>query len=141
MSRPKASCFIAVAIVCAAQVCYAQPKPNAQPRGALSGRVLFFEDARPVWRARIELRRKSGQLAEVTVTNRNGEFTFAGLPFGMYAVTVDMPNCAPIREEVYLGAYTEPIVLQVQRKKAAETLFATLQRPGFQPRNDRETIS
>jgi hypothetical protein len=141
MTRSKLVVFLAFAMLCVVPLCPARPKPNAQPKGALSGKVLFVEDDRPVWRARIELRRKSGQVAEVTVTNRKGEFTFAGLPFGMYAVTVNMPNCAPIREEVYLGAYTEPLVLQVQRKKAAETLFAILQRPGIQTLNDGKTIS
>jgi len=63
------------------------------------------------------------------------------LPFGIYDVTVNMPNCAPIREEVYLGAYTEPLVLQVQRKKAAETLFGALQQRGFERFKDPQTNS
>lgn len=127
MTRSRITCLLAFvfASLCLASLSLAGPKTTAQAaKGSLSGRVLFVEDGRAVWRARIELRRKSGQLAEVTVTNRKGEFTFAGLPFGLYAVSVKVPNCTPVREEVYLGAYTEPLVLQLQRKKAAQTLFA-----------------
>lgn len=126
MTRSKIASLLAFAVLCLAPRGTADHKvPAVQvAKGSLSGRVIFLEDDRPVWRARIELRRKSGQLAEVTVTNRKGEFTFAGLPFGIYAVSVNVPNCAPMREEVYLGAYTEPLVLQLQRKKATQTLFA-----------------
>ena len=62
------------------------PPPSSEARGTISGRVIVAE-GHGVDNARVSLSNNAEQLMDQMVTGFDGEFSFTGLPLGLYWIT------------------------------------------------------
>jgi hypothetical protein len=101
------------------------PVKSARGRSTVRGRVFYGDTSRPLRRATVRMMRlpdknasensadetleETAELAEgllkTTVTNRRGEFLFAGVRAGKYFVSVDAPGIVGSARSFVIGRY------------------------------------
>jgi len=119
-SRVVLPCFLT--ILSLPPICFARPKSVSDPKGSLSGKVLLAGEDRPAWHARVEIKFAAEKRTTSALTNRKGEFNFAGLAFGTYVITANAPDCALVKKEVHLDSGSAPLLLRLQRNRNAGTV-------------------
>lgn len=91
------------------------PKQEQKTNGAslIRGRVIYADTGRPLRRAEVSLvAQDSGNWAEPSVTDRNGEFVFANIGSGKYFVLVSAADIvSPLQKMGSIGSLTLRIAL------------------------------
>jgi len=66
----------------------------------MSGTVRHYETGMPVDMMKVELKRLTGEVVGTSFTRSNGEFSFSGLPNGVYYVVIEEKGYEAVRESV-----------------------------------------
>jgi Flp pilus assembly protein TadD len=115
MNRPRAVSYCFLTFLILPLACFAQSRTIQDLQGSLNGKVVIAGDSIPASQVRVDLRLLGKNWKATVFTNRDGEFTAAGLVPGTYFVTVDAPGCEPFEETMQIDPGTAPLVLGLRK--------------------------
>ncbi|HXY09160.1 MAG TPA: TonB-dependent receptor [Terriglobales bacterium] len=90
--------------------------------GSVRG-IIHDPQHRPVQGARVTLKAQQSDWTQSAVSNSSGEFAFASVPIGDYAVTVSSQGFQQVQQEVIVQSDTSPVLhIQLTIAGAQETV-------------------
>lgn len=95
--------------------CFAQFEPTNVRLDSVFGSVQFSADGRSTPNAQLTFHNESSGWVTATASDDHGRFNIAGLPPGLYRVTVTAPLCNQLQVMVNVQGRTGPVLLEVTR--------------------------
>ena len=112
------SCTAVMSLFALPGLCSGQARNVQDSRGSLSGRVTSDVGNAPQAQVRVEVRRLNDNLSAAALTDRDGNFRFAGIPSGMYFVTVREPGFNPFEDTVQIDTGTAPLLVRLRKNNS-----------------------
>lgn len=89
-------------------LCAAPARTQVRPPGSgstartfsISGTVRDQETSQTIEMLKVELKKLTGEVVSTSFTRSNGEFSFSGLPNGVYYIVIEEKGYEPVREGV-----------------------------------------
>jgi len=123
-SRSVASCVAVMSLFVFPGVCSLQSRSVVELHGWLSGRVTTDPDNAPLVQVHVEIRMLGENLTATALSDHEGNFRFAGIPSGMYFVTVREPGFNPFEDTVKVDTGTAPLIVRLRKTNPAELATA-----------------
>lgn len=101
--------------------CFAQSEPTDATLGSVFGAVQLSVDESSSSGAQLTFHNESSGWVTATAADDHGKFDIAGLPRGLYRVTVTAPLCNQLQVMVNVQRRTGPVLLEVTRTVNAAT--------------------
>jgi len=112
--------FIAVmSLIAFPGFCSPQSRSVVDSQGRLIGRVTMDPNNAPLVQVRVEIRMLGENLTATALSDREGNFRFAGIPSGTYFVTVREPGCNPFEDTVKVDTGTAPLIVRLRKNNPA----------------------
>ena len=117
--RPPLGWLLAAVLICPLSAGAQQWAHGNDTRGSISGTVVLSPGGYPALGIQVKLVSITSGPQWATVTDRDGDFRFAGLPQGTYTLTVQEPGYEMIQETVHVHGYEPGLTLNLKRNGAA----------------------